>query len=480
MRILFVTSEAYPLVKTGGLADVSGALPAALARLGIDVRILIPAYPEAHDGAVDKGAPVSLGDPLGVGEVRLVPARMPDSGVAVWLVDCPALFKRRGNPYVDAEGRDWPDNHLRFAVLAKAAARIAMGEPALDWRPDVVHGNDWQCGLLPAYLAFEPAPRPATVLAIHNLQYRGLFAPTVRQAVGLPEAAYAIEGAEFYGELSFLKAGLFYADRLTTVSPTYAREIQRPEFGWGLQGLLAKRAHDLIGILNGVDRHLWNPATDPHLKHRYDIDRLGDKRGNKTALQRELALADWPEAPLFGIVSRFTEQKGLDLVLGALPGLFALGGQLAVLGSGDRQLEDAFRRAANAHPDRVALRVVYDEGLAHRIEAGADMLLVPSRFEPCGLTQLYALAYGTAPVARRTGGLADTVIDAGEPTGGTGFLFDQPTAEDLLDAARRAVAVFRRPEAWQAVQRRGMSQDFSWERAGQTYQDLYRSLAPSA
>jgi starch synthase len=480
MRILFVASEAYPLIKTGGLADVAGALPAALAALGMDVRILLPAYPAALDGAPAKGPSLSLGDLLGAGEVRLIPARMPDSGVALWLVDCPALFHRRGNPYVDIDGNDWPDNHLRFAVLARAAARIGEIGERLGWAPDVIHGNDWQCGLIPAYLAFSGGRRPATVMAIHNLQYRGLFDPKVGEAIGLPPQAYAMEGAEFYGQLSYLKAGLFYADRLTTVSPTYAREIQRPEFGWGLQGLLAKRAHDLVGILNGVDRRLWNPAADPHLARPYSAQSLRDKAVNKAALQAELGLAPWPEAPLFGIVSRFTEQKGLDLVLAALPALFEMGGQLAVLGSGERHLEDLFRQAAQAQPQRVALRLAYDEGLAHRIEAGADMLLVPSRFEPCGLTQMYALAYGTAPVVRRTGGLADTVQDAGEPGGGTGFMFDQPTPLDLIDAMGRGVGLYRQPQAWRAVQLRGMAQDFSWERAAVAHRDLYRDLAPLA
>ncbi|MBI4183724.1 MAG: glycogen synthase GlgA [Proteobacteria bacterium] len=477
MRVLFVVSEAYPLVKTGGLGDVGGALPAALAGLGAEVRLLLPGYPEARArlaGAADEG---SLGDLLGLGEARLLGGEMPGSGLRVWLVHFPPLYERPGGPYLDPAGREWADNHLRFALLARAGAHLAAAGGGFGFAPDVVHANDWQSGLLPAYLKLGGRTRPGSVFTVHNMQFPGLFAAEVLGAIGLPPESFAIDGVEFYGRISFLKAGLAYADRLTTVSPTYAEEIQRPAGGGGLAGLVAKRAGVLTGLVNGVDYRIWDPAKDRLIARRYGPRRLALKAENKRALQREMGLAPEPATPLVGLVSRLTEQKGVDLMLAALPRLLGLGCQLATLGSGEARFETELAAAAAAHPGRVAVHTAYDEALAHRIQAGADICLVPSRFEPCGLVQMYALRYGTVPVVHRTGGLADTVVEVGENGKGTGFLFETPTVEALVGAVARALACYRQARRWPSIQRRGMRQDFGWGRTAHKYMEIYRQLA---
>lgn len=474
MKLLFAASEAYPLVKTGGLADVASGLTAALAALGCDVRIILPAYPEALDGAEAKGEDLALGDPLGTSETRLISARMPGTGIDVWLVDCPPLYAREGDPYVDAEGAAWPDNHLRFALLSKAAALVCK-DGANGWHPDIVHANDWHTGLIPLFLKRRKKAIPS-VFTVHNIHYQGLFERKVMKSVGLTRKDFTIDGVEYFGKVSYMKAGLQFSNRITTVSPTYAREIQGPEMGEGLHGLLAARSGVLRGILNGVDYALWNPAKDRAIAHNYSASSLGLKVENKRALQREMGLEERDGAPLLGMVSRFTHQKGLDLLLDALDGIFSLGCQLAVLGSGEAKIERALSAAADASPGRMAVAIGYDEELAHRIQAGADMLLVPSRFEPCGLTQLYALKYGTLPVARRTGGLADSVFDVAEGKAGTGFLFDGPTPENLLKAVRRGADLYCRPKDWRKVQKTAMEQDFGWQKAGDSYMALYREL----
>ena len=475
MRVLFVASEAHPLMKTGGLADVAGALPAALAEAGADVRLMLPGYPSAFERAEALGPAVDLHAPLDVGETRLVPARMPGSGLPVLLVDCPVLFRREGNPYVSADGRDWQDNHLRFAMLAKAAAVVGEVPDLLGWRPDVIHANDWQTGLIPAYLPSDRRLRPATVFTIHNIQFQGCFPPNVLHAVGLTPEMYSVHGVEFYGHLSFLKAGLFYSDKITTVSPTYAREITGKIGGWGMDGLLRARGSDLRGILNGADYEQWNPAADPFIRHPYGPDTTAEGKAlNKTALQREMHLDDNPEAPLVGIVSRLTDQKGLDLVPQLIPEILLNGAQIALVGAGDPAIEHEFERAAAKFPGRVAVHVGYDEGLAHRIQAGADLFLMPSRREPCGLTQLYALRYGTLPVVRRTGGLADTVRDLDHDVDGTGFAFSEPAGADLMGALSRAFSAYRDPGIWNAARTRAMAEDFCWGKAAKAYLDLYR------
>jgi starch synthase len=468
-RILFVASELYPYVKTGGLADVCGVLPAALRALGFDVRVLVPGYP----------AMLVASDAL-YGELRRGTTA---AGVPLYVLDRPALYDRPGNPYLGPDGRDWPDNHLRFAALCRAAACFhdPLDDAGDGWTPDIVHGHDWQAGLTPAYLAWGAGqPDARTVMTIHNLAFQGLFPAAVLGELGLPPESYAIDGVEYWGKVGFLKAGLFYADRLTTVSPTYAQQIQTPDEGMGLDGLLRTRTGDLVGILNGVDEAEWNPATDPRIAQRYDADRLDGKAANKAALQAEFGLEARPDAPLFVVVSRLTAQKGLDLVLASLPHLLARGGQLAVLGSGDAELEDGYRAAAAADPGRIGVRFGYDEDLSHRLQGGGDVILVPSRFEPCGLTQMYGLRYGTLPLVRRTGGLADSVTDATPQAlaagAATGFVFDAAAAWALNAALDRAFDLYPNRDAWRRVQRRAMAQDVGWTSSARRYAALYADL----
>jgi len=487
MDVLFVTPECFPFIKTGGLADVAGSLPPALRRLGVEARVLLPAYPgvldRLHGARVVRGLGALPGLPPGA-SARLLLGRGEDD-VAVYALDAPAWFGRDGNPYLGPDGNDWPDNHLRFAFFARVAALLGMQGDGDGWRPAVLHLHDWQAALVPAYLRYAPWPwrgerRPATVLTIHNLAFQGLFPATVLAELDLPPESFTLDGLEYYGQVGFLKAGLAWADALTTVSPTYAREIQGPDLGFGLDGLLSRRTHDLAGILNGVDTALWNPATDPLIAHRYDAVTLDAKAGNKAELQRVFGLDPRPDVPLFAVVSRLTHQKGIDLIAQALPRLLSLGGQLVVLGSGTKALEQRLEDAARQHPGMVGLRIGYDEGLSHRIQAGADVLMVPSRFEPCGLTQMYALRYGTLPLVSQVGGLADTVRDVTEDTladgSGTGFVFHPFALHSLLRAVERAVALYRRPVLWRQVQQAAMARDVSWERPAQSYAQLYENI----
>ena len=471
LRVLFVTSEMYPLANTGGLGDVSAALPAALRGLGVDVRVMLPAYPSARAKAVKQGKRISIGSPGGIADAALIPARSPESEVPLWLVDCPPLYDRPGGPYGDERGTDWPDNASRFALLSHAAALAAGAASPLTWVPHVVHANDWQTGLVPALLATGRLGRPSTVFSIHNLAFMGIFPASTFPTLGLPAHAFDIHGVEFFGDVSFMKAGAYYGDRLTTVSPTYAREIQTPQFGCGLQGLLKGRSDHLIGILNGVDATRWDPSDDQHIGAKYSAAELDGKKACKAALQRELGLESRPDAFLLGSVSRLTTQKGMDLLQGALSGIIAGTTQLALLGSGDHTLERAFASAAKTFAGRVGVRLGYDEPLAHRIEAGADAFVMPSRFEPCGLNQMYSLRYGTPPIVHRVGGLADTVEDAV-----TGFAFEEPTVGALTGAVKRAEKRYAKPGEWRPMQLRGMAKDFGWPSAAQEYLKVYRSL----
>ena len=473
MRILQVASEAFGLAKTGGLADVVSGLSQALVTDGEQCRIVMPAYRGCASAAGARPL-CELGDPLGAGPTRVLSGQLPGTQVEVWLVDCPALFDRDGGPYVDAAGHDWPDNDLRFGLLSRVAAQLTMLGPTIGFEPDVVHCHDWQAGLAPAHLAWWGGRRPATVFTIHNLHFHGRFSASRLPAVGLPQAAFGVHGVELHGDASFLKAGLYYSDRLTTVSPTYALEIQTPMGGEGLHGLLSSRAPDLAGILNGIDERVWDPRHDEHIPRTYDASSLSNKRAVKAALQSEVGLAVDDGVPLLGWVGRLTGQKGVDLLLGALPALLSGGGQLVAIGSGEAPLQHALRFAAEANPGRIAFVQGYDEPLSHRIIAGADMLAVPSRFEPCGLTQMYAMRYGTIPIVRRTGGLHDTVIDAQAP-GGTGFTFAEPTSAALDSALARALAAFTDPGGWSALQRRGMRRGFGWSQSSAAYRALYRA-----
>jgi starch synthase len=483
-RVLFAVAELAPWVKTGGLGDVAASLPAALRAAGVDARVLVPAYPAVRKalGAVRVIAEVA--QPGGVFPPALLLAGTTPDGVPVFALDCLALFARGGDPYLDATGSEWPDNHLRFGLLSKIAALMALGLPGLDWVPQVLHCNDWHTGLAPAYLHFAGAAPAKSVFTIHNIAFQGNFPRDTFDQLALPAHAFAIDGVEYHGQVSFLKTGLQYADAITTVSPTYAREIQSEELGFGFAGLLRQRAAVLTGVLNGIDTAQWNPATDVHLGQHYDSGTLQAKTANKAALQRRLKLPVTDELPLLGVVSRLTHQKGLDLVLAIAEEIGELPAQLVVLGTGDKTLEKEFTALARKHRDRCAVVIGFDETLAHLIEAGADMFGMPSRFEPCGLNQMYSLRYGTPPVVHATGGLADTVVDCNENTlaAGTanGFVLTEPTPPALLAAIERAISVWRDRARWRELQRNGMRLDFSWDAGAQRYREIYDRLAATA
>jgi starch synthase len=499
MRILFAASEMAPWVKTGGLGDVVAGLAPALARQGAEVRVLIPAYPALS--AAYPAAPVVAELPAPGGTLPAARLRIADAGgdVTLLLLDCPACYARDGGPYVGPDGTDWPDNATRFGLLSRAAALLASESTPLSWKPDVLHCHDWQTALAPAYLHYLHRQRAGVLLTVHNLAFQGKFARQTLAELGLPEAAWGMDGVEFYGDLSFLKAGVQFADWIATVSPTYAREIQTEAEGMGMAGLLRARSERVSGILNGIDDTVWNPATDPLLARNYDALHLEHKAANKAALQTRLGLEARADRMLFGVVSRLTYQKGLDLLLEAHAELAALPAQLAVLGSGERTLEAAFAELARRNPGQVAVSIGFSEQLAHLIEAGADCFLMPSRFEPCGLNQMYSLAYGTPPVVRATGGLADTVIDlraaaiaqdgadvavvrkadadftaAGQANG---FVFDIADSQALAAAIKRAAAAWRVPGLWRRLQTNGMAGTYSWQAPSRLYLELYRPLA---
>lgn len=478
MKILFATSEVHPLIKTGGLADVSGSLPTALKRLRNDVRIILPAYRQALDQVGKTKVAATLRLPVCPDPVRILEGRLPSSTVPVYLVDAPSYFDRPGPPYSDPNGHDWPDNGARFAAFCRAVVELAQDRAGLHWQPSIVHCNDWQSGLAPAFLARE-TPRPATIFTIHNLAYQGIFSRDVFAALQLPWEWWNMHGLEFHGQFSFIKGGLAFADWLTTVSPTYAREIRTKQYGYGLEGLLQSRSDRLIGILNGADYEHWDPAHDPALVQNYSTNNLRLKLRNKHALQQAFHLPQDQETPLLAYVGRLAEQKGIDLILEVLPTLMQQPVQMVILGTGAKHFEDALEAAAHHYPNQLSVRIGYDEALAHQIEAGADMFLMPSRYEPCGLNQIYSLRYGTVPIVRRTGGLADTVVDVTARTTikgtATGFVFDDPTAASFLSALQRALHAYGRPSSrWRKLAITGMEEDFSWTISAREYLELYQ------
>ena len=482
MRVLFATAEAFPLAKTGGLADVSASLPAALANMGVDIRLIIPAYPQALSQTNSVRQTVRLGNVAGCGPVRLLESRLPGSEIPIWLVDCPDLYHRAGSLYQDENGADWPDNDLRFAVLNHAAAAIACGG-VTNWNADTVHSHDWHCGLLPLMIAQHTGIKPATLFTIHNLAYQGQFGSDHFARLDLADDSFA--AMEFWGRISFMKAGIGAADAITTVSPTYAREILTAEYGCGLDGLLRYRKDRLSGILNGADYGVWDPASDPWLACNYGPQSLAGKTKCKQALRTELGLQQ-SESPLLVFMSRLVHQKMPDVLLQALPVLLERGMQFALAADGEAEYRHGFQALAERYPEQVAVRIGYDEALAHRMLAGADMLLHPSRYEPCGLVPIYAMRYGTIPIVRRSGGMADTVTDyspaaltAGEATG---FMFEPVTVAELTACAIRAAEVFRQSLAWRKLTANAMRRDFSWRHSAAQYLELYRRLsaAPAA
>jgi starch synthase len=482
LKILFATPECAPWVKTGGLGEVSADLPKALRAQGLDAQVLMPAYDSVLKAAHAAGEVVPVADlpaAHGLPAARLLRTHLP-SDVPALLVDAPALYRRDGGPYGDPSGRDHEDNAIRFGLLSHVAARLASQASPLPWQPDVLHCNDWPTALAPAYLAHGLQGRAATVMGLHNMAFQGLFPLHLAGVLGLPDHLLHMEGVEFWGQLSFLKAGIQYADHIATVSPTYAREILSEPLGCGLSGVLANRREALSGILNGIDTGVWNPGTDAHLHQTYDAATLANKRYNKLALQRRMGLREDPDAFVMGMVSRMTDQKGVDLVIAALPQLLGDGTQVVALGTGTPAMETAWREAAHVWPEKAASFIGFDESLAHLIEAGSDVFLMPSRFEPCGLNQMYSQRYGTPPIVHATGGLADAVLDAasgpGQPSVSTGFKMGEPTVEALLHAVRRARELYADKDAWSVVCRNGMAQDFSWESSAAAYADLYAGL----
>jgi starch synthase len=480
VRVVYAASESAPLVKTGGLADVAGALPAALRDAGIDVRVVLPGYPAVQAG-VQKVRKAGVVGPLGqIPAADLVEVALP-GGVPGWIVDNPALYDRVGGPYQGPSGSDWPDNALRFGLLSLAAASLADARPDRPWTADVVHANDWQTGLAAAFGALGITRRAPSVFTVHNLAFQGVFPAGQVADLGLPPSSFDVEGVEYYGHLSFLKAGLYYADALTTVSPTYAAEIQSEPGGMGLHGLLADRRGRLTGILNGIDTVSWDPRTDPFLSHPYDADHLDDKRLDKRALQVEAGLDPDDRMFLLGVVARISDQKGIDLIVDAGASIARLPAQLVVLGSGDHALEQRLLALAAAHPRHVRVVIGFDEGLAHRIEAGADAFVMPSRFEPCGLNQMYSQRYGTPPIVHATGGLVDSVVDHDAATlaagTATGFAYRGSSAASLLRAIERALATYRDEPTWRRLQRNGMARDFGWSGPAAQYAALYERLA---
>jgi len=479
MQVLSVAAEIFPLIKTGGLADVVGALPAALARENVAVRTLVPGYPAVLE-KIECAEEINVRAELFGGRARLLSAVA--SGLDLFVLDAPHLYQRPGNPYTDQHGQDWPDNGPRFAALAKTAAELGRGADA-SFAPDVVHAHDWQAGLVPAYLHYAGGARPGTVMTVHNLAFQGNFPADLHRVLGLPPSALSIDGIEYYGGVGFLKAGLQFADRITTVSPTYAVEISTPGGGMGLEGLLRKRSAVLSGILNGIDEAVWDPASDPHLVSNFTVDKIAAKAGNKRALQDRFGLQPRADALLFGVISRLSWQKGLDLLLAVLPRLLERDTQLIVLGTGDAELENGFRMAAAQAPDRLGATFGYDESLAHLIQGGADALLVPSRFEPCGLTQLCAMRYGAIPIVARVGGLNDTIIDANEMAlaagVATGFQFAPVTREAMEAALGRAMSIWQNRSVWRRMQANGMRVDAGWAGPASCYAELFRQLVAS-
>lgn len=476
-KVLYIASEAYPLIKTGGLADVAGSLPVALKSLRCDVRLLIPAYPQALSKLKNSSSISKIFLPGLPGEINLIESQLPGSQLKVWLVDYPAAFARPGNPYSDKHGNPWPDNAERFSLLCRVAYYIAVDQANLNWQPDIVHCNDWQTGLIAPLLDDHPS-RPASIFTIHNLAYQGLFSRETFLALGLKNSLWTHTALEFHSQLSFIKGGLNFADRISTVSPRYAAEIQTTEFGCGLEGLLQYRSHALTGIINGIDNTLWNPATDQYIEKNYSSDDLSSKAINRQALQKIFNLAISNEPLLIGFIGRLVEQKGINIILDSIDTLVKLPIQLVILGTGKSTYENALIKFAKKYSSHISVVIDYDEALAHKIEAGADAFLMPSKFEPCGLNQLYSLKYGTLPIVHQVGGLADTVTDINKKNlatkTATGIIMKEVNCAQLLLAVERTLALYHKPRSWKNVMRTAMAQKYDWQSSGKQYVKLYR------
>lgn len=475
-KILFAASEVHPLIKTGGLADVAGSLPRALADLSQDIRVILPNYQ-----SINNTEEVRFISSVRVNnqDANILETKLPDSDVTVWLVDCPALFDTPGNPYVDEDGNSWDNIADRFTLFCRVVVEVAMNRAHLDWSADVVHCNDWQTGLVPALLSIE-GNKPASVFTIHNMAYQGMFPESTFFELNLPRQLWHPAGVEFHEMLSFIKGGLAYSDRITTVSPTYALEIQTPEYGYGLEGLLSHKYQILSGIINGMDLEQWNPETDTSISEPYSVDTLEKKIINKTSLQARSSLPVNKSVPLFGLISRLVEQKGIDLLLDCLQDMVEMPLQFVLLGSGDKSVERKLLDFARLYPKKVSVTIGYNEALAHQIEAGVDVFLMPSRFEPCGLNQMYSQRYGTIPIVRETGGLADTIEDALPKSlannTATGISFKQASPGALFEAIKRTMLLYNDKKSWKKIQVAAMEKDFSWENSAKQYLALYEEI----
>nr|WP_040490003.1 glycogen synthase GlgA [Fulvimarina pelagi] len=475
LQVLSVASEVYPIVKTGGLADVAGALPGALKSADVSMKTLMPGYPGVMKTVGEGEIVCSFRDLLGVeADVRAVEV----DGLELLVLCAPSLYDRDGGPYLTSYGYDYADNWLRFAALSLAGAKIAQGA-IKGYRPDILHAHDWQAALAPVYLAFSRKKTVRTVLTIHNLAFQGNFPPTIFEKLGLPAKAFSIDGVEFFGNVGFLKGGIFASDRVTTVSPTYAREILTEEGGMGLGGLLRQRGDAVCGIVNGIDTKAWDPEHDAMLARTYDRSTIDRRATNRDALLKEMGLAPTDD-PMIAIVSRLTWQKGLDVVAEVAEAIVEKGASLVVVGTGDAQIEGAFQKLSVDHRKKIGVRIAYDEGLSHRVQAGADAILIPSRFEPCGLTQLYGLRYGCIPMVSRVGGLADTVIDANYAARhagcANGVIFEDAEPDSILTAVDRLIEIYRNPKEWRRMQEAAMANDVSWTTSAKLYADLYRDV----
>lgn len=482
MRVLFATSEVFPLIKTGGLADVSGSLPAALQHLGVDVRILVPGYTAVLNQLSQLHVIAELHHLPVIGYAQLLLGTIKETRVKVMVIKSAELYERTGGPYIDANGMEWLDNPARFGVLSKVAAILSgANSPVKDWQPEIVHCNDWQTGLAPAYMKLTEKSQAKSIISLHNMAFQGCYPPSWLAPLQLPKTHFTPEGFEYHGQLSFLKAGIFYADAITTVSPSYAQEIQTPAFGFGLEGLLSKRGSEIKGILNGIDTKEWNPKTDQHLIKNYSANQLTGKADVKQALQEKLGLKVNAHAPLLGVVSRLTHQKGLDMLVPIVPKLLSLGCQLVLLGGGESELEHAFRHLANDYPNSVSVTIGYNEPLSHQIMAGSDMFIMPSRFEPCGLNQLYGLAYGTPPIVNATGGLADSIINTNIITyknkTANGFVLSEASPKSLFSCIKEAVFIYQNDAAaWRQIQKNGMNTPLSWDKSALEYITEYQRI----
>ena len=483
LKVLFVTSEVYPLCKTGGLGDVSAALPASLREQHVDVRILIPGYSQVLAGLRYKRKVTEFNNLIHFPPAKLFSANLQinaSTSIPVFVIDCPPLYQRTGGPYLDAAGLDWPDNAHRFGLLSKIAALLSSDASPLAWQPDVTHCNDWQSGLAPAYLHFYRGLKAPTLMSIHNLAFQGCFPPELVAQLGLPAESYSVNGIEYHGNLSFIKAGLYYADHIATVSPSYAQEIQQEQLRFGLHGLLSTRKEQISGIVNGIDTIEWDPSADVHITKKYSIRSLSNKQVNKLAIQQKLGLEQRSDCPLFAAISRFSYQKGYDLLFEVAPRLLESPAQLAVLGAGDVSIERNLVKLSKQFPGKMVVHVGYEEALSHQLEAGADSFLMPSRFEPCGLNQMYSQRYGTIPLVHATGGLIDTVVDCSPETlkDGTasGFQFHDLSPDTFFEGIKRVIAAYQNKDLWQQLQKNGMRKDFSWKTSAATYREIYQRL----